>query len=274
MRPFLASVFDGGSQGISIAQDSTIGVDVHLGNHVTIYPKVELGNGCVVMDGAVLGRMPITNSNTTRPIHSQYQPLLIGDGAIIGCNAVLYTGTSIGRRVLIADLASIREGCAIGDGVVIGRGVMVLYECQIGDRSRIQDQVHLVGNMVIEEDVFIGMGVTTTNDNDVYLTRFGLARPNLRGPIIRRYAVVGAGATILPGVEIGEGAMVAAGAVVTRNIAPWTIAAGVPARHLKEIPQQWREQILQLRKESPDADADTSMRLARPAIAGSEGAPL
>ena len=130
----------------------------------------------------------------------------------------------------------LREGCEIGDQVIIGRGVQALYECKIGNRSRIQDQVHLVGNLIIEEDVFIGMGVMTSNDNNVYLARFGLANLDLHGPVIRRFAVIGTGAVLLPGVEIGTGAMVAAGAVVTRDVAPWTVVAGVPAHYLKGYP--------------------------------------
>jgi acetyltransferase-like isoleucine patch superfamily enzyme len=119
----------------------------------------------------------------------------------------------------------------------------MLYECKIGNRSRIQDQVHLVGNLVVEEDVFIGMGVMTSNDNNVYLARFGLTSLDLHGPIIRRFAVIGTGVVLLPGVEIGTGAMVAAGAVVTKNVSPWTVVAGIPAHYLKDIPSDWRQQI-------------------------------
>jgi acetyltransferase-like isoleucine patch superfamily enzyme len=99
--------------------------------------------------------------------------------------------------------------------------------------------------MIVEEHVFLGMGVVTTNDNDVYLTRFGLAAREQRGaPILRRFAAVGAGATILPGVEIGEGALVGAGAVVTRDVPPWTIVMGMPARVSKPVPEEWRLLIL------------------------------
>jgi acetyltransferase-like isoleucine patch superfamily enzyme len=234
-------------QGVSLADDTVIGPGARLGNHVTVYPRVQIGAGCAIMDGAVLGRLPMSNASTTRPLSTRYADLTIGEGAIVGCNAVLYTGSTIGERVLIADLASLREGCRIGNDVVIGRGVMALYDCQVGDRSRIQDQVHLVGGIVIEEDVFIGMGVVTTNDNDVYLSRFGLCPLELRAPTVRRWAVIGAGATLLPGVEIGEGAMVAAGAVVTRDVPPWTVVAGVPARAQREIPADWRIRITENR---------------------------
>lgn len=232
--------------GRAIADDTYVGESVHLGNHVTIYPGVRVGDGCTLMDGAVMGRIPLSNRNTTRPISSAFSDLIVGPESIIGCNSVLYTGSRLGRSVLVGDLASVREGCEIGDRVIIGRGTMVLYNCTIGNFSRVQDQVHLAGNTVIEEYVFIGMGVVTTNDNDVYLSRFGASPLNLIGPTIRRFAVIGSGAVLLPGVEIGEGAMVAAGAVVTRDVPPWTVVAHAPARHVKDIPDSWRRKIIAL----------------------------
>lgn len=227
----------------AIAEDAQIGTHVHLGIGVVVYPKVRVGDRSVIMDGAVLGRIPLANKTVTRPVESTFSDLIIGSEAIIGCHTVLYTGSTLGHDVLIGDLTSIREGCVIGDGVVIGRGVMALYECTIGNFTRIQDQVHLVGKMTIEDHVFIGMQVTTVNDNEVYRSRFGLVSPKFEGPVIRRYAVVGAGATILAGVQIGEGSMVAAGSVVTHDVLPWTVVSGVPARQVREISSDWRRQI-------------------------------
>ena len=243
MNPNLIDAFPGGTTGNAIAEGVNIAPSAYIGNHVTIYPKVQIGEGAIVLDGAVLGRLPISNATTNRPIPNDYSDLTIGAGSIIGCNAVIYTGSRIGSKVLIGDQSSLREGCEIGDQVIIGRGVQALYQCKIGNRSRIQDQVHLVGNIVIEEDVFVGMGAITSNDNNVYLARFGLAELDLHGPIIRRFAVIGSGAVLLPGIEIGLGAMVAAGAVVTQNVAPWTIVAGVPAHYFKDIPSDWRQKI-------------------------------
>jgi acetyltransferase-like isoleucine patch superfamily enzyme len=243
LQSALADAFPDGVQGTNLAPDVVLGADTHLGNHVTVYPCVEIGDGCTVMDGAVLGRLPIRNATSTRRVQTHYSPLVIGAGSILGCNCVLYTGSRIGKGVLIGDLASVREGCAVGDDVIIGRGVMVLYDCRIGRRTRIQDQAHLVGNMLIEEDVFVGMGVMTANDNDVYLSRFGLSRADLSGPVVRRDAVIGTGAVLLPKVEIGEGALVAAGAVVTRDVAPWTMVAGAPACYVRDVPPDERRQI-------------------------------
>lgn len=231
--------------GAAVAEGAALGADSFLGNGVTVYPGVTLGEGCIVLDGAALGRIPISNGTTTRPIRSNFGRLSIGAGSIVGANAVLYTDSQLGEGVLIGDLASIREGCVIGERVILGRGVMALYNCHVGPFSRIQDQAHLVGNMTIEEHVFIGMGVVTTNDNDVYLSRFGLGSgKDQRGPTIRKLAVVAAGVTILADVEIGEGALVGAGAVVTKDVPPWTIVTGVPARHARPIPDEWREAVL------------------------------
>jgi acetyltransferase-like isoleucine patch superfamily enzyme len=231
------------STGAAIAQGVTRGENSFIGHNVTLYPGVKVGRNCIVLDGAVVGRIPLSNGTTTRAIHSAFGSVSIGDGSIVGANAVIYTDTVLGRRVLVGDLASIREGCRIADGVILGRGVMALYNCVVGFYSRIQDQVHLVGDVVIEEHVFIGMGVVTTNDNGVYLRRFGIDVDGFCAPTIRRMAVVGAGATILPGVEIGEGALVGAGAVVTRSVPPWTIVTGVPARLLRPVPDEWRSAV-------------------------------
>lgn len=211
--------------GTAVATDAEVGSDTFVGRGVTIYPGVAVGAGGIVLDGAVLGRMPIPTPTTTRPVTPEFGRLSIGEGSIVGAHAVLYTGSSFGRQVLIGDLTSVREGCQVADGAILGRAVMALYDCSIGAFSRIQDQVHLVGDMVVEEHVFIGMGTVTTNDNDVYLARFGgssTAEPQ-RGPTIRRLAVIGAGSTILPNLEIGEGAFVAAGAVVTKDVPAWTV---------------------------------------------------
>jgi acetyltransferase-like isoleucine patch superfamily enzyme len=229
-----------GVQGVSLAADALIAEDAYLGNHVTVYPKVQIGAGCTIMDGAVLGRPPIANGTTTRPTQTGYIPLVIGAGTTIGCGVVVYTGCQIGSDVLVGDMAALRECARIGDHAIVGRGVTVSYECQIGARSRVQDQAHLVGNMVIEEDVFIGMSVVAVNDNDVYLSRFGLSPLSIKAPVVRRYAVIGAGAILLPGIEIGEGAMVAAGSVVTHDVAAWTVVMGTPARTVRAIPPEWR----------------------------------
>lgn len=231
--------------GSAVARGVEVGAGTFVGRGATIYPGVSLGSDCIVLDGAVIGRIPIPTATTTRPVKTDFGTVVIGDGSIVGAHAVLYTNTRFGRSVLLGDLSSVREGCEVGDGAILGRGVMALYDCRIGRFSRIQDQVHLVGDMTVEEHVFVGMGTVTTNDNDVYLARFGHRGTDdpQRGPTIRRLAMIGAGSTILPNLEIGEGAFVAAGAVVTRDVPAWTVYAGVPAREVRTVPDDWRRKV-------------------------------
>jgi len=91
--------------------------------------------------------------------------------------------------------------------------------------------------MVIEENVFIGPHVCTANDN--YLGRHERSSIVWKGPTIRRGASIGENATLLPGVEIGERAVVGAGTVVTRNVSPKKIVMGVPAKVVKNVSPDW-----------------------------------
>lgn len=228
---------------VSFSSDTRIGERTVIGNNVTFYPGVTVGHDCRILDGAVLGRVPRTPGNTNRPLPTEPQPLVIGDGSIIGANAVLYSGSQIGRRVLIGDLASIREGCRFADDVIFGRGSMAVYDTIIGERSRINDGALLIGE--VEADVFMGLGVRCSNDNGVYLRRYGLATYAVKGPLVRRFALIGTGANLGAGVEVGMGAIVAPQAMVTRDVLPWTRVAGTPARPFGNVSDGDRRAILE-----------------------------
>jgi UDP-2-acetamido-3-amino-2,3-dideoxy-glucuronate N-acetyltransferase len=234
---------------VSLSPDTVLGKNVIIGNNVTIYPKVTIGDGCRILDGAVIGRLPIPTGGTTRPLTTEYLPVQIGPGCVIGCNSTLYTDVTLGERVLIGDLSAVREGSVLEDLAVIGQCVTVHRDGHIGKRTRVS-YVSVVG-AIIEEDVFIGPGMSGAEDSNIYLSRFGLEDVRIEPFIIRRFAVIGPNATIMPGVEIGEGAFVGAGALVTKDVPPWTIVAGVPARHFRDIPAEWREQILSLQHQDP-----------------------
>ena len=230
----------------SLSPDTVLGNRVAIGNNVTIYPKVTIGDDCRILDGAVIGRLPMSTGNTTLPLTTEYLPVQIGPGCVIGCNSVLYTGVILGERVLICDLCMIRENSVLDDLVVLGSCTVVHRDARIGKRTRIS-YLSVVG-AIIEEDVFIGPGMSAAGDNNVYLSRFGLEEDRRQFFKIRRFAVLGPHVTLLPGVEIGEGAFVASGALVNKDVPPWKMVAGAPARAFRDIPAEWKEQVLSLRR--------------------------
>jgi len=233
-------------QGVIFQDDTQLGDHVVVGNHVTFYPGVSIGDGCNILDGAVIGRRPIATGGLSLSINAEFHSVSIGQNSVIGSNCVIYTDNKIGSDVLIGDLTSIREGGCIGNAVVVGQQVSLHSGANIGNRVRISYNCMTGG--VIEEDAFLGAGVSSADDNNVYLSRFGLRHAQSKSPIIRRFSVVGAGATLMPAVEIGIGAFVAGGATVTRDVAAWTMAGGNPAKYLRDIPDNWRNKVLEYAK--------------------------
>jgi acetyltransferase-like isoleucine patch superfamily enzyme len=140
----------------------------------------------------------------------------------------VYCDVVIGEGTLVGDHASIREGCRIGARCIVSRCVTLNYEVTIGDDSKVMDLSHLTGNMIIGKNVFISAGVTSANDNAIGAG--GYRRESVQGPQIDDGARIGLGALLLPQVHIGADATVAAGAVVTHDVAPGTRVRGVPAR--------------------------------------------
>jgi UDP-2-acetamido-3-amino-2,3-dideoxy-glucuronate N-acetyltransferase len=166
----------------------------------------------------------------------------IADGVLIGGQAVIHSGARIGAGARIGDHAQIRDGARIGAGSTIGSFSSVDPGVVVGERVSVQTRCYLTGGTVVEDDVFIGPGVTLTNDNT--MDRHGPDK-EFEGPLLRRACRIGGGSVLCPGVEIGEEAFVAAGAVVTADVAPRTVVVGVPARELRAVPdedllERWR----------------------------------
>ncbi|MHB0976688.1 MAG: DapH/DapD/GlmU-related protein [Candidatus Aquicultorales bacterium] len=222
-------------RNVVIEDDVVIGDEVELGHNVVVHSGTKIGSGTRIACGAVVGRQPRPPKGSSVSYDGGLTPLSIGEGCNIGASAVLYAGTAIGDNSTVADLASIREKCLIGEGVVVGRGVCVENGVSIGSRTKIQSNAYITAYCTLEEDVFIAPCVVTTNDN--YMARTD-KQYEMRGAHIKRAARVGGNSILLPGVVLGEDCFVAAGSVVTRDVAPRTVVKGVPAKPFKEVPAE------------------------------------
>jgi acetyltransferase-like isoleucine patch superfamily enzyme len=163
------------------------------------------------------------------------EEVTIGEGALIGGHVVIHAGVRIHPGARVGDHAQIRDRAVIGAGSTVGSYVCVDPEVIVGERVSIQTRCYITGGAVVEDDVFIGPGVILTNDNT--MNRHG-PEFEFEGPLLRRACRIGGGATLCPGIEIGEEAFVAAGAVVTADVPPHTVVMGVPARPLREVPDE------------------------------------
>ncbi|WP_051083642.1 transferase [Sphingomonas sp. Mn802worker] len=193
--------------------------------HVVIADGVQLATNVEVFPGAFIGKEPKGAGAVAREIQFE-RTVSIGAGSSIGPHATVYYDVVIGERTLLGDCASVREQCRIGSRCIISRMVSINYNTVLGDRVKVMDGTHLTGDMVVEDDAFISALVVTLNDN-VVTAGFG---DHIAGPRVRAGAVVGGGATLMPGVVVGASSIVAAGAVVTRDVRDGTRVAGVPAK--------------------------------------------
>jgi acetyltransferase-like isoleucine patch superfamily enzyme len=201
-----------------------------------MYGICTIGRNCTILENVALGypggRVAGEIAASGRPAEDYTFP-----GAKIGDNAVIRPGTTIYCDVIIGDdlrtghNAMVRESTLVGDHVLIGTNVVIDGNCRIGSHVSIQSNVYIPTNTVIEDYVFLGPCCVLANDK--YPVRVPY---DLKGPVIRKGASIGANATLLPGIEVGEGAMVAAGALVTKDVPPWKLAIGCPAK-IAELPE-------------------------------------
>ena len=151
------------------------------------------------------------------------------------CETAILEGGISGENLFLGHHSIIRNGFQIGHNVMISHLCTVEENVKIGDSTRIQANCYITRGTVIGDSVFIGPGVTTTNDKEI-LSHGREPDPELCPPTFERGCRVGAGTVILPGITIGENAMVGAGSIVTCDIPPGELWYGVPATFKREVP--------------------------------------
>ncbi|MEM5766656.1 MAG: DapH/DapD/GlmU-related protein [Candidatus Aenigmatarchaeota archaeon] len=157
----------------------------------------------------------------------------IGDHSLIRQGTIIYKNVKIGKNFKTGHNVLIRENTTIGDNVVVGTATVIDGNTRIGNNISIQTGVYIPRETIIEDDVFLGPNCILTNDKYMINPQSTKERPVLKGPIIKKGVRIGAGAIILPSIEVGENAVVGAGAVVTKNVAPNSVVIGNPAREIE-----------------------------------------
>jgi acetyltransferase-like isoleucine patch superfamily enzyme len=227
--------------GLHLGDGVSLGEGLSIGVHVTIHDGTVVGDGCVLEEGAVLGKRPrLARSSGVAGL--AVDSLVLGERVTVCAGAVVFAGARLAEEVIVGDQAYVRERSAVGAGTVVGRGVAVDHDVTIGERCRLQTLSYVTGASLLEDDVFVGPGVMTTNDHT--MNRHGDDHV-LAGATLRRACRVGGGAVLTPGVEVGEEAFVAAGAVVTRDVPPRGVVMGVPGRRTgsvgdADLLERWR----------------------------------
>ncbi len=229
-----------------IGDNVSIGVGCEIGHHVVIHDGTTIGDSVRIDDGAVIGKRPMRAANSAVTKEQDLPGAIIGPNCIIGTHVVVYRGCTIGMKVLVADLSTVRENVSIGDFTIVGRGVAVENFCKIGRYVKLETNVYITAYSEIEDRVFVAPCVATSNDN--YIGRTEDRFKHFKGVTIKKGGRVGVHATVLPGITIGADALVAAGALVTKDTPAGKIVAGVPAKVFRDVPpeqlldkQGWKE---------------------------------
>jgi len=189
------------------------------------YSNIDIGKNSKIDDFCIIGRPP--KGKKDGDLATQ-----IGDNCIIRPHTVIYSGNKIGDDFQTGQQVSIRENNNIGNNVSIGTGSCIEHNIVIEDDVRLHSQVFIPEYSELKENCWIGPNVVFTN------AKYPLSKnvkENLKGPTIEENAIVGANATLLPGIKVGKNALIGAGSVVENDVPKGKVVAGNPARIIKNI---------------------------------------
>lgn len=188
------------------------------------YKNVIIGKNTKIGDFVIIGH-PL-NINKPNP------KTIIGPNSLIRSHTVIYAGNIIGKNFQTGHFAFIRENNKIGNNVSIGTKTVIEHDVMIGNNVRIHSQAFIPEFSVLKDNCWIGPNVVFTNSAFPMSKK---SKENLKGPVIEKFAKIGANSTILPNVKIGENALIGAGSVVTKDIPKNKVAFGNPAEVVKDI---------------------------------------
>jgi len=199
-----------------------------------IFGKSKIGDSCFIDPTALIGYPHGAELNLLEKDSDKIEGCEIGSDSSIRPGAI-YSTAKVGNKTRTGHNFLIRENTIIGDGCLIGTNVVIDNDCHIGDNCSFQTGAYIPTGTKIGNRVFLGPNASLTNDKAPLRTKY-----NPEPITIEDDATIGSNATLMPGITVGEGAFVAGGAVVTKDVPAWTLAKGCPAS-FSELPESLKK---------------------------------
>lgn len=219
-----------------VGKNVKIGDGCEIGSGVVIHDGTVIGDRVRIDDNSVVGKLPMKAANSATTDGATVPPATIGSDCMIGACVVIYAGSLLGNRILVADLASVRENVEIGDYTIVGRGVTVENYCKIGRYCKLESECYITAYSELGNRVFVAPGVATSNDN--FIGRSEERFKHFKGITVKDGGRIGVGAVVLPGMTVGEDSLVAAGSVLTKDAPDGKIVLGSPAKPFRDVPDE------------------------------------
>ena len=199
-----------------------------------IFGNSKIGNSCFIDSDALIGyphnaELDLLETNPERITGCE-----IGDNSKIRPGAI-YSTAKLGSNTRTGHNFLVREKTVIGNNCLIGTNVVIDNNCLIGDNCSFQTGAYIPTGSEIGDSVFLGPNATLTNDKTPLRTEYLLEKITIEDDV-----TVGANATIMPGITLGQGSFVAGGSVVTKDIPAWHLAKGCPAIFV-ELPESLKK---------------------------------
>ena len=196
-----------------------------------IFGRSKTGNSCFIDPEALIGYPHKDELDKNR---DDIEGCTIGSNSTIRPGAI-YSTAKVGKNTRTGHNFLIRENTVIGDGCLIGTNVVIDNDCVVGDNCSFQTGAYIPTGSRIGDRVFLGPNASLTNDKTPLRTEYKLEKI-----IVENDVTVGSNATLMPGITVGEGAFIAGGAVVTKDVPAWHIAKGCPAV-FEELPESLKK---------------------------------
>jgi acetyltransferase-like isoleucine patch superfamily enzyme len=216
---------------------------VFIDSNAVVYGPVKVGKRTYIGPNCVVGFPAADELNEL--IRSkrikQKKPTTLGQNCILRPGTTLYSNVRVADEVTFGHNVLVREAVTIGARTKVGTNVVVDGSTNIGARVSIQTGVYVCTYSTIEDAVFLGPCCVFTNDKYIVQKPYRLV-----GPTVKKGASIGANALLFPGVTVGEGAVVGSQALVNSDVPARTIFVGIPAKKIRDVPDDWHSSLLRI----------------------------